>query len=132
MKPMVRTAMTALLCLALSGCTVRIHGLQSTSGGVTTTTTSSTVTGSAKVAGGKVSFSSGQPVSPNAPGGHLVLSRGASAVLILGLVIADAVNYFRAKLGATPPQPAGRGDSIAETCSCYGYRPDLTPAPAAE
>lgn len=121
MKPMVRTAMTALLCLALSGCTVRIHGLQSTSGGVTTTTTSSTVTGSAKVAGGKVSFSSGQPVSPNAPGGHLVLSRGASAVLILGLAIADAVNYMSSKLGAKPAPVASA--PIAESCSCYGYQP---------
>jgi len=130
MKPMARTAMTALLCLALSGCYVKLHGLQSTSGGVTTTTTSSTVTGSAKVAGGKVSFSSGLAVPPNAPGGHLVLSRGASAVLILGLVIADAVNYMSAKLGVKPPQ--AQAASISETCSCYGYRPDLTPAPVGE
>jgi hypothetical protein len=115
----VRTAILLLFCLALSGCYVKLHGHQSTSGGVTTTTTSSTVTGSAKASGAKVSFSSGTPVSPSAPGGHISLNRGASAVLVLGLVIADVVNYFNARLAAKPQQPAGDGASIAETCSCY-------------
>ncbi len=121
---MSRTAILALLCLALSGCTVTLFGHQSTGGGAATTTTSSQVSGSAKFAGGKASFLSGQPVAPNAPGGHVTLSRGASAVLILGLAIADAVNYMSAKLGARP-QPAP-GVSISETCSCYGYKPPVT------
>lgn len=114
-----RTAILLLFCLALSGCYVKLHGHQSTSGGVTTTTTSSTVTGSAKTSGARVSFSSGTPISPNAPGGHVSLNRGASAVLVLGLVIADAVNYFSARLGVKPQQTAGASASIADTCSCY-------------
>ena len=110
-----RTAILLLFCLALSGCTIALYGHQSTSDGVTTTTTSSHVTGSGKVSGAKVSFSSGQPVSPKAPGGHVSLGKGASAALVLGLVIADVVNYFR---GA--PRPAHpSGGSIADTCSCY-------------
>lgn len=110
-----RTAILLLFCLALSGCYVKLHGHQSTSGGVTTTTTSSTVTGSAKASGAKVSFSSGTPVSPSAPGGHLSLNRGASAVLVLGLVIADFINY----LGAKPATQAAPREAISETCSCY-------------
>ncbi len=112
---MSRTAILALLCLALSGCTVTLFGHQSTGGGAATTTTSSQVSGSAKFAGGKASFLSGQPVAPNAPGGHVTLSRGASAVLILGLAIADAVNYFGTKLGKRPAPD----EAISQTCSCY-------------
>ena len=123
MTSIARAAITALLCLALSGCFVTLHGHQSTSGGVTTTTTSSTVTGSAKTGGAQISFASGPAVAPNAPGGQVVFNRGASAVLVLGLVIADAVNYFSARLGVKPPQPAGGSASIADTCSCYGYKP---------
>src|SRR5688572_3926765 len=113
---LMRAAIAFLLCVPLTGCYVTLHGHQSTGGGTTTTTTSSHVTGSAKFAGGRASFSSGQPVAPNAQGGQVTLGRGASAVLILGLVIADAVHYFSARQFAKPPQPSG---SIAETCSCY-------------
>lgn len=115
----VRAVTAVLLSLALSGCYVKLHGHQFTSGGVTTTTTSSTVTGSAKASGAKVSFSSGTPVSPSAPGGHISLNRGASAVLVLGLVIADLINY----LGAKPATQAAPREAISETCSCYGHQP---------
>ena len=115
---MARIVPLTLLCLALSGCTVTLFGHQSTGGGAATTTTSSQVSGSAKFAGGQASISSGQPVPPNAQGGQVALSRGASVVLILGLAIADTVNYISAKLGAKP-QPNLQSGSIADTCSCY-------------
>jgi hypothetical protein len=111
-----RAAVAFLLCVPLAGCTVTLHGHQSTGGGTTSTTTSSHVTGSAKSAGGRASISSGQPVAPNAQGGQVTLGKGASAVLILGLVIADVVHYFSARRVANP-QP--QSESIADTCSCY-------------
>ena len=112
-----RAAIAVLLCVPLTGCFVTLHGNQTTSGGVTTTTTSSQAGGTAKFSGGRASFSSGQPVAPNAQGGQVTLGRGGSAVLILGLVIADAVNYFSYRMSART-QPS-RTESIADTCSCY-------------
>jgi hypothetical protein len=116
-RRIMRTIFAFLLLVPLSGCYVTLHGHQSTSGGTTATTTSSHVTGSTKFAGGKASFSSGQPVAPKAPGGQVSLGKGASAVLILGLVIADVVHYFSARHSAREPQP--QSGSIADTCSCY-------------
>lgn len=112
---MARTAILTLLCLALPGCTVTLFGHQSTGGGAATTTTSSRVDGSAKFAGGQASISSGQPVSPNAQGGQVTFSRGASVLLILGLTIADAVNYFGTRVGKKPAPD----EAISQTCSCY-------------
>ncbi|MBI2294610.1 MAG: hypothetical protein HYU76_00855 [Betaproteobacteria bacterium] len=117
-----RAVFAFVLCLPLTGCYVTLHGHQSTGGGVTTTTTSSTVTGSAKASGAKVSFSSGTPVSPSAPGGHVSLGKGASAVLVLGLVIADFVHYF----GAKPATQAEPREAISETCSCYQKSDEVT------
>ena len=114
---MARIALLMLLCLALPGCTVALFGNQS--GG--STTTSSQVSGSAKFAGGQASINSGQPVPAGAQGGQVALSRGASAVLILGLAIADAVNYFGTKLGKKPASD----EAISRTCSCYGYQPPV-------
>jgi hypothetical protein len=65
-------AITILLCLVLSGCSVAMYGNQSTSGGTGVTTTSSHVSGSTQGTNYKASFSSGgRPVSPAAPGGHV-------------------------------------------------------------
>ncbi len=114
-----RALFALLLCVLFAGCSVRLYGHQSTSGGTTTTTTSSQVSGSAKFAGGKVAFSSGQVPPANAPGGHLKLSGGAAAVLLVGVAIADAVNYLGAKLAAKSSQPPAPGTGIADTCSCY-------------
>ena len=115
---MARIALLTLLCLALPGCAVTLFGNQS--GGATTT--SSQVSGAAKFAGGQASISSGQPVPSGAQGGQVAFSRGASAVLILGLAIADAVNYFGAKLVKRP----ALDEAISQTCSCYGYKPPVT------
>jgi hypothetical protein len=110
--------MVFLLSLALSGCYVKTYGNQSTTGGTTTTTASSQVGATAKFSAGKASFSSGQPVSPAAPGGHVSLSRGGAAIVAVGLVVAEAVHYlgalFSPRTSAVP-----LADSIADTCSCY-------------
>ena len=105
---MARITILTLLILALPGCTVTLFGHQSAGGGAAAATTSSQVSGSARVAGGRVT-----------------LSRGASVLLILGLAIADTMNYMSAKFGARP-QTAPRTDSIADTCSCNGYKPPVT------
>jgi hypothetical protein len=111
-----RIATAALLCVALTGCHATLYGNQSGSGGTVTTTTSGQVGGSAKLSSGKVSFSSGQPVSPNAPGGTLKLSGSAAGVLVVGLVLVDLVHYLGGPSGPKPPAPDAR---IADTCSCY-------------
>lgn len=116
MRKPAHTLIALLLCMALPGCYVKLYGHQSTSGGTNTTTTASQVSGSAKFAGGKVSFSSGQVPPPNAPGGHVSLGKGASAVLVVGLIIADLVNYIR---GEPPPKPLAADAKILETCTCY-------------
>ncbi len=119
---MARIAVLTLLCLALPGCTVTLFGNQSSGGGAATTTTSSRVDGSARFAGGQASISSGQPVSPNAQGGQVTFFRGASVLLILGLAIADTVNYFGTRAGKRPAPD----EAISQTCSCYGYTPPAT------
>ena len=116
-------------CLMLSGCYVALSGNQSTGGGVTTTTTAAATTVNASAGSARLGASFGTPPAPNAPGGQVALSRGPSAVLFLGLVIAETVNYLGARLGGAPRPEAPRA-SIAETCSCYGWKPDLTTAPA--
>ena len=108
----------AILLLVLSGCHATLYGNQSVNSGSTTTTTSGQISGSAQSTSGKVSFSSGQPVPANAAGGQVRLSGGAAAVLVVGLVVADFVNYIRGEPQPRPLRPAD-GDSIAATCSCY-------------
>jgi hypothetical protein len=116
-----RTVLVLLLCVPLAGCAVTMYGNQSTSGGTTATTTSSQVSGSAQGTNYKASFSSGgHPVSPKASGGYVSVSGSAAAVLVVGLVIADLVNYIRGEPQAKPLPP---GTAISHTCSCYGYRP---------
>lgn len=116
-------AVTVLLCLALSGCTVAMYGNQSTSGGASVTTTSAQVSGSAQGANYRVSFSSGgRPVSPKAPGGYVSASGSAAYALIGVVVFADLVNYFR---GESRAKPLPLGTAISHTCSCYGYQPPV-------
>lgn len=117
------------VCIAVSGCTARLHGHQAMSGGATTTTTSGAVSGSIKSGSTKLVVSSGQPVSPRAHGGYLRLSGDAAAVLLVGLILIDTVNYLVAQFSA-PPAPLQRepaAGAISQTCSCYGY--EGVPAP---
>lgn len=110
--------MVLLTCLALPGCYVTTYGNQSVNGGATATAASSQVGATAKFSAGRASFSSGQAVARGAPGGQVSFSRGGSAIVAVGLVVAETVHYLGALFGATP-QPAARTDSIADTCSCY-------------
>jgi len=116
MKFPARALIAILPCLALSGCYVNLYGVQSTSGGTTTTTTASQVSGSAKFSGGKIAFSSGQVPPPGAPGGHAYLGKGASALLVTGVVIADLFNTIR---GEPRPRALPAGTQIMDTCSCF-------------
>ncbi len=120
MRAVVRTVLAALMCLVLSGCYVKMYGVQSTGGGATTTVTSSQVHGSASFSGGKASFSSGRVPSPGTPGGHAYLGQGATAVLITGIMLADLFNYIR---GAPKPQALPADTKIMDTCSCYQKQP---------
>jgi hypothetical protein len=111
-----RLSILLVLPLALSGCFVKVSGLETAGGGSRATTTSSQVAGSARFSHGAASFSSGPRVSPNAPGGHATLGKGASGVLIVGLVFADFWNYV---VGPAHPRPLPPGERIMDTCSCY-------------
>jgi len=120
------------LCLSLSGCYVAYSGHQTAGGGVSTTTTASAVRGQINTGSASLGASFGTPPAPGAPGGQVSLSRGASALLLLGLVIGDTLNYLGAPLSSTPPPPVPRRDAIAETCSCYGWKPGLAAVPPNE
>ncbi len=111
-----RTTIAILSCLALSGCYVNMHGVQSTGGGTTTTATSSQVSGSARFSGGQLAFSSGQVPPAGAPGGHVSLGKGAAVVLVTGIVLADLFNYLR---GEPRPKALPEGTKIMDTCSCF-------------
>jgi len=111
-----RAGVAFLLCLPLTGCYVSMHGVQSTSGGTTTTTTASQVSGSARFAGGRAAFSSGQVPPPGAAGGHVSLGKGASVVLVTGVLLADLFNYIR---GEPRPKALPTGTKIMDTCSCF-------------
>lgn len=119
----VRVSVLLPLCLVLSGCSVALHGNQATSGGATTTTTSAATSGQTSVGPARVSTSFGTPAPQGAAGGQVAFPRGASAVLLLGLVIAETVNYLGAKFSDAPPASSAPQRSIADTCSCYGYQP---------
>ena len=113
----------AIACVALAGCSTQLYGNQSVTGGMSTTATSSATLWSASTTNSQVSFSSGAAVPPSAPGGQVSLGRGGSGALILGIVLVDALQNFAGWLSA-PKQPASMlPASIADTCSCYGYKP---------
>lgn len=112
----------ALLCVALSGCSVALYGNQSSGNGATLTTTSTHVSGSTHGSHFRVSFSSGgHPVPPKASGGYVAASGSAAYVLVGIVALADFWNHF---LGAPQAKPLPPGTRIADTCSCYGYKPE--------
>lgn len=112
----------AAACLALSGCSAALSGRQTTGDGTTASATSVGTRGQVGSHSVKASASFGTPPPPGAAGGQLSLSRGAAAVLVVGLLVAEVVNYFmpgsdgHAQSALDPRRP------IAGTCSCYGYR----------
>lgn len=132
---MTRIGITALLliCLTLAGCAVNLHGRQSMAAGASTasTTTTSSISAGASAGQAKFSASFGSAPPPGASGGQIGFSRGAAAVLVLGLVIAETFEFLGSQFRGTPParQTAAPRASIAETCSCYGWKPeDSAPA----
>lgn len=129
---MMRLILIAVVVL-LSGCAVTLHGHQTIGSGGTTTTTGSSVQGGTRIGNARIAGSFGNRPAPNAAGGQVTLSRGASAVLLLGVVVAGTVEVVRDWLR---PEPARREPlvpgGISHTCSCYGWEPELTPAPASQ
>lgn len=116
----------------LSGCAVTLHGNQTAGGGTVATTTGSSVQAGRQFGNARVGGSFGAPPPAHAAGGQVAFSRGASAVLVAGLVIAEAVDvigaWFKPAASRIERLPAG---NISQTCSCYVANPEVLPvAPA--
>ena len=113
-------ALMLVLALVLSGCAVALSGHESTGSGGTARATTAATRGHVSIGSAKVGASFGTPAASG--GGQFSFSRGASAVLVLGLVLAEVVNYLASPATGAhlAPDPAR---SIASTCSCYGYQP---------
>lgn len=122
-----------LLLVALPGCAVTLHGNQTTSGGSTATTTGSSVQAGKQFGNARVGGSFGAPPPVNAAGGQVRFSSGASAVLVVGLVIAEAADvigaWFRPAASRTERLAT---ENISQTCSCYASNSELTSGPAAQ
>lgn len=113
-------------CFALAGCSVALFGNQTASGGATASTTAAATNVQVSTGTARVGASFGTPAPQGAAGGQVTFPRGASVVLVLGLVIAETVNYLGAKFSDAPPATAAPQRSIADTCSCYGYQAPIT------
>jgi hypothetical protein len=118
------TRALVLIATLLSGCTVALSGQESTGSGGTARTTTAATRGHVSVGSAKVGASFGTPAPAGSGGGQVRFSPGASAVLVLSLVLADVVNYLGSPAADAQlaPDPAR---SIASTCSCYGYQPPV-------
>ncbi|MBY0269748.1 MAG: hypothetical protein K2X06_07775 [Burkholderiales bacterium] len=122
-----------LVLVLLPGCAVTLHGNQTTGGGSTATTTGSSVQAGKQFGNARVGGSFGSPPAAQAAGGQLRLSSGASAVLVVGLVIAGTVeaisDWMRPAAQRAERLPTG---NISQTCSCYASNPELTSEAAAQ
>jgi hypothetical protein len=112
--------LSAALGVLLGGCSVVLTGEQ-TSGSPGASVTGTAVSTQGQTGSARVSGSFGVPAPAGSPRGQLSLSRGATATLVLGLMIADFVHHLTSGTDGVPVRTAER--SIADTCSCYGYRP---------
>lgn len=112
MRCFISMALIFLVC----GCSIALSGQQSGS----VTSTASSVRAPTHAGTTRLSGSFGTPEPASSTGGQASLSRGAALVVVLGLVIADFLQFLSSSASAAMPQ-----GSIADTCSCYGY----TPAP---
>lgn len=124
----------AVFAMALSGCAVTLHGHESAGNGSTTTVTGGSVQGATRIGNARIGGAFGAPAAPNAPGGQVALSRGATGVLVLGVVavgtVVQAVHHWLQP--AAPRRERADAGGIAHTCSCYGWQPELTPQPPAQ
>lgn len=116
-----------LVLLLLPGCAISLHGRETSGGGASTAVTGSRVDASAGAGQARASASFGSPPPARAAGGQVTLSRGASAALVLGLVLAEAVDALGARWREVPPPRRPPRASIADTCSCYGWQPPTAP-----
>lgn len=124
-----KTVVIIVAMAALSGCAVTLHGNQTSGGGSTSTTVGSSVQGTARAGNARVSASFGAAPAPGAPGGQVHFSKGASAVLVLGVLIAGTVDTINELFRPAPPRiERAAGGSVSQTCSCYGWQPDAAPA----
>lgn len=127
---MVRLLIMVFVVL-FSGCAVTLHGNQTTGGASTATTASSSVQAGKQFGNARVDAAFGAPRPAHATGGQLAFSRGASAVLVAGLVMVELVDaigeWFRPAPLRAERLPAG---NISQTCSCHGWKPELTSDPA--
>jgi len=125
-----RLILIAVMLAVLPGCTTTLYGNQTTGGGSSTTTTGSAVRGSTQVGNARLSGSFGALPPVNAQGGQVTFGNNGSAVLMIGLAIAGLVevagDWFSKPAERREPLAPG---GISHTCSCYGWRPELTPAP---
>ena len=110
MRCFISMALTCLIC----GCSIALSGQQSGS----VTSTASSVRVQAHAGTTRLSGSFGTPAPAGSAGGQASLAHGAAAALVLGLGIADFVQFLASPGSAAAPQ-----GSIADTCSCYGYTP---------
>jgi|LNFM01.1.fsa_nt_gb hypothetical protein len=126
---MFRLALIVLLLL-LHGCAVTLHGQQTTGGGQSASTMGSSVQGGTRIGNARIGGAFGAPPPANAAGGQISFSRGASAVLVLGVLIAGAVDEIGGWFRSSAAPQAGRlpEEPISQTCSCYGWRPEPAPA----
>lgn len=117
----------------LPGCAVTLHGNQTTGGGTTATSTGSSVQAGRQFGNARVGGSFGAPPPAHAAGGQVTFSRGASAVLVAGLVIAEAVDVIGAWFRPAAPRAERlSAGNISQTCSCYGGNPEVMPAAPAQ
>jgi hypothetical protein len=128
---MLRLTLITLMFL-LPGCAVTLHGQQTAGAGQSVTTTGSSVQGGARIGNARVGGSFGAPRPAQAAGGQVSFSRGASAVLVLGVLIAGAVDEIGAWFRSPATMHAERlpAEPISQTCSCYGWRPESASAEA--
>ena len=122
-----------LVMAVLPGCAVTLHGNQTTGGGSPATTTGSSVQAGKQFGNARVGGSFGTPPPVNAAGGQVRFSSGASAVLVVALVVAGTVDMISDWMRPAAPRaerlPA---DNISQTCSCYASNSELTSDPAAQ
>lgn len=117
----------------LPGCAVTLHGNQTTGGGSTATSTGSSVQAGKAIGNARVGGSFATPPAAHAAGGQVTFSRGASALLVVGLVVAGTVDAISDWLRPAAPRAERlSGGNISQTCSCYASNPELTSGPAAQ
>ncbi len=120
-----KTVVIMVALAALSGCAVTLHGQQTSGGGSTSTTTGSSVQATTRAGNARLGASFGSAPAPGAPGGQVHFSKGASAVLVLGVLIAGTVDAINELFRPAPPRigRAAADGSVSQTCSCYGWQP---------